>query len=234
MTTPFLQITEWVENQNQPHIPVNTAVRTLEVFSCFVVVQDRMSQPSGSPDEEEGDAFIVEGGTGDWATHDLEIAYYSNGLKFALPREGMLAWVINTEELLQYSELPTAGPGWYTFVLPGGLAAEPYDVGSMLNGVPTASQVLMRYPFPRTVVFPAGLTGSRGVAAVAATAQTDFDIKKGAASVGTMRFAASGTVATFIMATETTFSPGDVLTVVAPGSADATLASVGFALVGER
>jgi hypothetical protein len=41
------------------------------------------------------------------------------------------------------------------------------------------------------------LAGSQAVASVAATAQTDFDIRKNEVSVGTMSFAAGGTVATF-------------------------------------
>ncbi|HMU15805.1 MAG TPA: hypothetical protein PKC95_00040 [Thauera aminoaromatica] len=115
-----------------------------------------------------------------------------------------------------------------------GSTADPYDVGASYPGAPTASVVLMRYPFPRQVIFPSGLTNSRGVAGTAATAQTDFDIKKNGSSVGTMRFAAAGTTATFIMASQTTFAAGDVLTVVAPGSPDATLADIGFGLAGTR
>ena len=101
-------------------------------------------------------------------------------------------------------------------------------------GAPTASLVLLRYPFPRQVIFPASLTNSQGKAGTAATAQTDFDIQKNAVSVGTMRFAAAGTVATFIMASQTTFAAGDILTVVSPASPDATLANLGFALAGTR
>jgi hypothetical protein len=114
------------------------------------------------------------------------------------------------------------------------LPTQPYDVGGSYSGAPTASLVILRYPFPRQVIFPAGLTNSQGVAATAATAQTDFDLKKNGSSVGTMRFAAAGTVASFIMASQTTFAAGDVLTVVAPGTPDATLANIGFALAGTR
>jgi hypothetical protein len=113
-------------------------------------------------------------------------------------------------------------------------SGQPYDVGGSYSGVPTASFVLIRYPFPRSVSFPVGLTNSRGVAGIAATAQTDFDLKKNGSSVGTMRFAAAATTASFIMASATTFAAGDVLTVVAPGTADATLANIGFSLAGTR
>lgn len=114
------------------------------------------------------------------------------------------------------------------------LPSQPYDVGGGVAGVPAASTVIIRYPFPRTVAFPSSLTNSRGVAAVAATAQTDFDILKNGSSFGTMRFAAAGTTASFISASGSTFAAGDILTVVAPASPDATLADVGFSLAGTR
>lgn len=117
-----------------------------------------------------------------------------------------------------------------------GAVVNPYDVGGSMTGLPTASQVLMRYPFPRAVIFPAGLTSSRGFAAVGPTAQTDFSIKKNGVSVGTMRFSTGSpnNYASFIMASQTTFNAGDVLTVVAPSSPDTTLADIGFGLAGTR
>jgi hypothetical protein len=92
----------------------------------------------------------------------------------------------------------------------------------------------MRYPFPRPAIFPAGLTNSKGVAATAATAQADFNLLKNGVSFGTMRFAVAGTAATFIAASQASFAIGDVLTVVAPATPDATLANIGFALAGTR
>ncbi len=118
-----------------------------------------------------------------------------------------------------------ANPSWVT---------EPYDVGGGCAGVPSASLVIVRYPMPRAVVFVASLTGSQGVLGTAATAQTDFDILKNGVSFGTMRFAAAGTVASFISASGATFAAGDILTVVAPASPDATAANLGFALAGTR
>lgn len=118
-----------------------------------------------------------------------------------------------------------ADPAWVT---------EPYDVGGACSGVPSVSLVIMRFPAPRAIAFAVSLTNSQGVAAIAATAQTDFDILKNGVSFGTMRFAAAGTVATFISAGGATFAAGDVLTVVAPASPDATLSDIGFTLVGTR
>ena len=109
-----------------------------------------------------------------------------------------------------------------------------YDLGLTWSGTLPASQVLMRYPFPRAVDFPAGLTGSRGVAASAATGTTTLDLRKNGTSVGSVQYAASATTATFTMASATSFAAGDVLTVHAPGTADATLADLGLSLAGTR
>ncbi|MDQ3565724.1 MAG: DUF2793 domain-containing protein [Pseudomonadota bacterium] len=109
-----------------------------------------------------------------------------------------------------------------------------YLAGSMYNGAPTASLIMLHHVVTRQVIFPSGLTGSQGKAGTAATAQTDFDIQKNGSSVGTMRFAAAGTSATFIMASQQTFAAGDILKVVSPASPDATLANITFTLSGTR
>lgn len=239
MTTPVLEMTEWVENQNQPHVPVNAMVRTLEVFASLTIVISVKAEPDSSVDEEEGDIFIADAApTGAWAGHPNEIVYYSNGLRFIIPRFGTIAYVTVTGEMLQYVDV--GGGEWQPAAWAtqpdssGGVAGTPYDMGSLFNGEPTASLVLMRYVFPRAVAFTAGLPNSQGKAEVAATAQTDFDIQKNNSSIGTMRFAAAGTVASFIMASNQSFAAGDVLEVIAPASPDATLADIGFTLTGER
>lgn len=110
----------------------------------------------------------------------------------------------------------------------------PLDVMGFYPGLPTASAILTRVPIARAVVFPASLAGSYGKASANATAQTDFDVQKNGSSFGTMRFAAAASTATFISASGSTFAAGDVLSVVAPATPDATLANVGFAITGTR
>ena len=53
-------------------------------------------------------------------------------------------------------------------------------------------------------------------------------LKKNGVEFATITFAIAGTVATFTAASATTLNPGDYITLVAPGSADATLADIGF------
>jgi hypothetical protein len=137
-------------------------------------------------------------------------------------------------EIVTGASTVTSYEDWRTSGASAGAVTQPYDLGASYPGAPTASLVLVRYPFPRAVAFPASMTLSRGVAAVAATAQTDFDLQKNAVSFGTMRFAAAGTTASFIAASSTSFAAGDILTVVSPASPDATLASIGFSLAGTR
>lgn len=114
------------------------------------------------------------------------------------------------------------------------LPAQPFDLTAFYPGVPTASAIVTRVPVARAVTFPTSLTGSIGKASVAATAQTDFDVQKNGISVGTVRFAAGATTATFIAASAITLAAGDLLSVVAPSSVDATLANVGIVLAGTR
>lgn len=113
-------------------------------------------------------------------------------------------------------------------------AAGTYDVGSAFGGTPTASEAIFVFVFPRAVTLPAGLTDSQGQAVTAATSSTTFDIKKNGANSGTMVFAAAGTVATFAMATDTVFAAGDTLSIVGPGTPDATIAGLIFTIVGVR
>jgi hypothetical protein len=101
--------------------------------------------------------------------------------------------------------------------------ASPYDVGGTFAGTPTANLVILRY----------SMTLSQGVCVTGPSAQTDFDIQKNGTSFGTMRFAASGTVASFISASGATFAAGDILTVVAPATLN-SLADLGFSLAGTR
>jgi hypothetical protein len=123
----------------------------------------------------------------------------------------------------------------YTYTVTGsGKASVATTVSGSYTGPTTANLVVQRYVFAGTVMFPAGLTGSQGTAGVAATATTTYSIKKNGTNVGTMVFAAGAMIATFSMPSMTTFMAGDILTVVAPVSPDATLANLAWTLVGSQ
>ena len=120
----------------------------------------------------------------------------------------------------------------YTYVVKGTGQAISIFVSGSLSGRPTPNLVLQSYVSVALVTVPAGLTGSRGTAATAATATAIFTIQKNGTNVGTMAFAPSATAATFTMNSATVFNPGDVLTVLAPGAPDPTLADLAWTIMG--
>lgn len=113
---------------------------------------------------------------------------------------------------------------------------QPFDVMAFYPGIPTASAKVMRIPIGRAVTFPANFAGSYFKASANATATTVFDVQKNGSSIGSVSIAAGGTTATFTTSggAAQSFAAGDLLAVIAPGTADATLADPGFCFVGTR
>jgi hypothetical protein len=113
----------------------------------------------------------------------------------------------------------------------------PYDSTIWQAGLPGASQVLLNTKMARAVAYAANFAGSTCAPSdVAATASAVFSIKKNGTTVGSATYAASGTVATFtsVGGAAVSFAVGDVLTVVAPASQDATLSGIALVLAGSR
>jgi hypothetical protein len=102
------------------------------------------------------------------------------------------------------------------------------------EAAPTASQVVLRFVAPTAITLPANLSTSFGKAGTAATASTTFNVQKNGSTIGTVVFASSGTVPTFTTSggAAQSLAAGDVLTLVAPASPDATLSLVGITIVG--
>jgi hypothetical protein len=120
----------------------------------------------------------------------------------------------------------------YTYLVKGTGQASSIIVSGSFNGKPAANLVLQSYVFAAPATLPVGLSGSRGTATTAATATATFSIQKNGVNVGMMAFAPSASAATFTMNTATLFNTGDVLTVVAPAIADATLANLAWTILG--
>jgi hypothetical protein len=112
-------------------------------------------------------------------------------------------------------------------------ADEPYDIATAASGAPTASFIVLNFVSPRSFDLVANFSGSQAVAITAATASTVFTVKKNGVAItsGTITFAAAGTVGTFGAIATTSFVAGDVITIVAPVTPDATLANIAFTLV---
>lgn len=199
---------------------LDSDLQTLSALVQLAVIS-RVTALPGSP--TDGDIYIVPSGA---AEHANEIAVRDNGIwVYLVPKKGFIATVSDENVLIWYS-----GAAWSA--LPTG-APTPYDVGGSYIGSPTDGQTILRYPFTRAVSFPTNMSGSRGVSGVGASASAVFSIRKNGVEFATMTFGAGSTTATFA-GTATNFAAGDILTLIAPGTADATLADLGFALAGTR
>jgi len=95
-----------------------------------------------------------------------------------------------------------------------------YDIAGSTISKPTDAGVLMRFSVNRAFTLPASLTGSFAESTVAPTGTPSYSIKKNNVSIGSIDF--TGNVAAFTFAAQQSFVSGDILTVEAPGTADAT------------
>jgi hypothetical protein len=220
--TGRLTLPEIAESQSSKYVTHNESLWRLDCFVQAVIKDRDLTSPPGAPNE--GDCYIPKAdATGAWDTYSGKVAQYQNSAwVFLTPFEGMTVFVEDEDLFLVYHS------GWRYH------PASMLDIGSFYPGSPGNSEVIFRLPMARSVRFPASMLDSQGKAGTAATGQTDFDLQKNGGSFGTMRFGAAATVATFIAATATDFAPGDVLTIVGPNPADATLADFGFILAGYK
>lgn len=113
---------------------------------------------------------------------------------------------------------------------------QPFDIHTFYPGIPTASAKLYRGKLARAVAFSANFSGAQFTASANATASTVFDIQKNGSSVGTCTIAAGGTTPTFASSggAAVNFSAGDIFAVIAPASADLTLADPAITFAGTR
>ena len=108
-----------------------------------------------------------------------------------------------------------------------------YVVSALYNGKPTASMRFIDHAFPagHNFTLAAGCTNSICLLRTAATAQSDYDLQKTGVSIGTIRFAAAGTVATYVGVSAQTFTGGtDDVRVIAPASVDGAASNPTFTL----
>jgi len=88
-----LQLPFLAAAQAQKHVSVNEALLVLDAIVQLGVIGRDLTLPPLSP--VEGDRYIVgAGATGAWATYDLQVASYTDGVwQFYQPVSGWIAWV---------------------------------------------------------------------------------------------------------------------------------------------
>lgn len=106
-----------------------------------------------------------------------------------------------------------------------------YDIPGGIAGLPPIDAQVLAYYFPRPVEFPLDLAGSVAKVTSNATASTVFSIQKDGVQFATITFAPADPIGQFSGAL-TSFSAGEMLTVVAPSTQDTTLQGLYFTLTG--
>ena len=109
-----------------------------------------------------------------------------------------------------------------------------YEIGISITGIMNNSEMLLQYVLPVGISIPSGATGSYAIANIAATASTTVQINKNGSSIGSINWGASSTTGTYTFTSAVTFAAGDVLQLVAPSTADTTLANVGITIAATR
>lgn len=104
------------------------------------------------------------------------------------------------------------------------LRREPVE--SFKNGTLLANEPILRFIATRSFSLPVNLAGSAVVSLVASTSAKSFTIRKNTTNIGTVNFAASATLPTFVLSTTTSFAINDVLSLIAPAVPDTTLADI--------
>lgn len=110
----------------------------------------------------------------------------------------------------------------------------PYYLHFFYPGLSSNNDILSFIVFMNTVEYTAGLAGSYVKALIAATGTVTYSMRKNDIQFGTFTFSAGSAIGSFTMASDTLFNAGDTLKVVAPASADATLAGISLNLKGTK
>lgn len=109
MATPIFDLTEWVQDQEQPHVTVNTSLRILEALSVRVLKSKTLTAPPGT--EDDGDVFYINGtGSGGWLGHSNVLAVNVAGVwHFVTPKTGWIFWSIPDVGQVVYIEASPSG-----------------------------------------------------------------------------------------------------------------------------
>ncbi|MGA8727370.1 MAG: hypothetical protein WB608_01360, partial [Terracidiphilus sp.] len=115
------------------------------------------------------------------------------------------------------------------------------EIVASFAGVPPNGQVMAFYPITTGMTVPSSCTGSYAGAKIAATGTAAFTVIDHAGgplgsstTLCTATFSASGTVASFSGSAGGTITAGDYIEVDAPGTADATLSTIGIGIYATR
>jgi hypothetical protein len=227
---------------------VNTMVAGMNTDGFYFFVKDSASAPDESYGNEgqyarkptTGEEWIKLGGVWsylgasgnvsfDTAEWDATKTYSTRVL---VPRGGKIWLSLQANNL---NHAPELSPTYWRLYLSGGDA---YDIANFDTDRPASGEDVLEFVFTKNIAFYAGMTDSRARAKVGATLSAVYSFKKNGVQFATMTFAAGGQAgvqtATFACAADTAFVPGDVLSVTAPATRDATLSGIAWTVSAYR
>lgn len=149
----------------------------------------------------------------------------------AYSAHGQLVWGPNAVQVFNSPSPYNIGAWVPDAILTNSTPIVTYDIGCYTPFVPTASETVLLLPIERSVRFAVNLAPSLASCGVNATSSSVYSVKKNGTQFATITFTSSGASGT-ISSSGTVFVAGDILTIVAPASPDATLANVGILLSG--
>ena len=129
-----------------------------------------------------------------------------------------------------------AGESGLEFTDPNAVSTIAFDLSFFVGGDPLDGELVFRFVATREFTLPAGLTGSEAWCDTysTSTGSVAFSLLRNGALIGSIDFAAGQEQGTFTFPSDVTFDPEDILDVIAPSPADATLQNVSVTLAGTR
>jgi hypothetical protein len=230
MTTPNLAIPHVAASQNQKEVTINAAFDALDnATNREVVITYADADVTLTADQARRNAVIRCTGS------------VTANRRLILPSGRRLLCVDNRVSGNRSIEVgyttgervwvPPAASVWVqgdtTNVVAIGVGAE---IGFFVAGQPGADELVGVFVATRRLVLPATAPGARGYAETAPTLAAQFPIHRNGVSVGNASFGAGSNTATFTVANDAVFEPGDRLMLRAPLVQDTTLADIAITL----
>lgn len=245
--TPILAIPQVDQTQNNKYLTINDLIGLFE--QALNKLKDSNTTGNLVLTESDYTRFGVFKARGRAAAFDITFPNTGGNIT---TRERIF-WVWNADTTYTATVKAASTPGTTVVLVPGQIAlcyqngvdtvalltstagSNPFDLGFFTPGSLTATQKMLIFIFDRTVVFAGNFVGSKFRNGTNPTATAVLDVQKNGSSVGSISINTSG-VATFTTTAGAaqTFNAGDYLSVLAPGSPDATLADVSVTFQGTR
>ena len=112
----------------------------------------------------------------------------------------------------------------------GGTGEKSVYLGTFVGGAPTAAENVLVFAVPQSFSFSASFLGSQAKSLSPSTGVATFTINKNGASIGTVTFTGSNTGV--FAGAGGSFVAGDIISISAPATPDATLSDISISLKG--